>query len=270
MFSVQAVAARLSNINCRHLCPNVHPYIHPSIHAYVQVGDLESRLRRAPHNPGHLAAFKLEEMTRQVAERDAKIRDLESLVRAVGTHSHARPALEGYQEDQRTIADQREQIQRLQSKLARASNDPTGKRTELYSSMDTLTSRAARERGDMLNKQADRNSMILQQDNIVKTEQIAVLMDDLRNNRRVMVEQNEEISRLAYVNERLKKLENEKHGAHGSHASDARAFVMMREQVGEAEVSAPHNIQARFQSQPPSESEFRVVFLGFRKPPGHR
>lgn len=199
-----------------------------------QVEELESQLRRASQTPGRLQEFQVEELTRQVAARDERIRDLELLVRTVGTTSHVRPALESYDQDQRTIEDQREQIQRLQSKLARASNDPTGQRTDLYTSVDTLITRAARERGDMLTKQADRNTMILRQDNIVKAEQIAALMDDLRNNRQVMVEQNTEISHLT---ERLKKLQNETH-SRGVQNLDARTLVMMREHVGEAEVSA--------------------------------
>ena len=225
--------------------------------AEARQDETRAQLLRAERQGGEGAASRelvelrrrLDAAEQELHAKDRHIAAVERLCVEIGNeHERAmadtRGVLDGLDSDRRIVADQRDEIRRLQSKLVQLphAGDPrSAAAAAAHVDAATLVSRSAKERLELANKQMERNLLILQGDNKAKAEQVKALTEQLELNRRTMAEQNAEISRLT---ESVRRLRDEKQlaasGAPGHAPGDqGRAFVMMRERVSEAEVRFP-------------------------------
>jgi hypothetical protein len=175
--------------------------------AEAREDQLKARLLRADREREEAAAlrYRLAAAEQELRDKDTHIADVERLCTAIGNeHDRAMAETHGMLErldgDRRLVADQREEIRRLRSRLAQDAG-------RLCEDAALMASRTASERLQHSNQQMERNIHLLEGDNKTRADQVRDLLEQLKLNQKTMSQQNDEISRLT---ESVRMLRDEK------------------------------------------------------------
>jgi hypothetical protein len=124
--------------------------------------------------------------------------------------------LDGLDADRRLVADQREEIRRLRSRLSQDAQ-------LLCEDAALMVSRTAKERLLHSNQQMERNIQLLEGDSKTRADQVRDLLEQLKLNQKTMSQQNDEISRLT---ESVRKLKDEKLAASRYYSTSAASTCL--------------------------------------------
>ena len=157
----------------------------------------------------------------ELRAKDTHICDVERLCAEIGNEHERAMAemhsmLDGLDADRRLVADQREEIRRLRSRLSQDAQ-------LLCEDAALMVSRTAKERLLHSNQQMERNIQLLEGDSKTRADQVRDLLEQLKLNQKTMSQQNDEISRLT---ESVRKLKDEKLAASRYYSTSAASTCL--------------------------------------------